>query len=53
MVVHCLLMDRSNYKFLSWNVRDLNNRAKKEDVRQTVNLFKPDLACFRKPKLKI
>jgi exonuclease III len=46
-------MDRSNYKFLSWNVRGLNSKAKQEDVRQMVNLFKPDLVCFQETKIDV
>jgi exonuclease III len=46
-------MDMLNqrYRILSWNVRELNSAAKQEDVRQIINLFKPDLVYFQETKL--
>jgi exonuclease III len=41
-----------NFKFLSWNVRGLNNATKQEDVKQVVNSIKPDLICFQETKLQ-
>jgi hypothetical protein len=40
-----------HFKFLSWNVRGLNNIAKQEDVKQIINLFKPGLLCLQETKL--
>jgi exonuclease III len=40
-----------NYKILSWNVRGLNNPAKREDVRQAISSFKADLICLQETKL--
>jgi exonuclease III len=42
-----------SYKILSWNVRGLNNRAKQEDVRQTVSMLKPDLICIQETKTEV
>jgi exonuclease III len=39
------------FKILSWNVRGLNCPAKKEDVKQTISLFRPDLICVQETKL--
>jgi exonuclease III len=46
-------MDMLNYgyKFLSWNVRGLNNTAKQEDVKQIISLLKLDLLCLQETKL--
>jgi hypothetical protein len=35
-----------NYSFMSWNVRGMNNAASREDVKQMVALYKPDLICL-------
>jgi exonuclease III len=40
-----------NYKILSWNVRGLNNPAKREDVRQVISSLKPDHICLQETKL--
>jgi exonuclease III len=40
-----------HFKFLCWNVRGLNNQAKQEDLRQIINIFKPDLLCIQETKL--
>jgi exonuclease III len=46
-------MDMLNYgyKFLSWNVRGLDNTAKQEDVKQIISFLKPDLLCLQETKL--
>jgi exonuclease III len=41
----------SDYDFLSWNVRGLNNPAKQKDVRQVVQTFKPFVVCMQETKL--
>jgi hypothetical protein len=50
---HFLHMDSLNnhYKVLSWNVRGLNSIAKQEDVKQVVNVHKPDLICLQETKM--
>jgi hypothetical protein len=46
-------MDALNisYKMLSWNVRGPNNIAKQEDIKQVINILKPDLVCLQETKL--
>ena len=39
-------------KFISWNVRGLNERNKRLAVRQTFLLEKPDLVCLQETKLE-
>jgi exonuclease III len=44
--------DPHHYKFLSWNVRGLNSSARQEDVKQVVQLYKPDLVCLQEIKME-
>jgi exonuclease III len=39
-------------KFISWNVRGLNERKKRLAVRETFLLEKPDLVCLQETKLE-
>lgn len=39
-------------KFISWNVRGLNERDKRLAVRQTLLIEKPDLICLQETKLE-
>jgi exonuclease III len=53
LVVFLFPMDNEpyRYRFLSWNVRGLNSTFKQEDVRQVVNILRPDLICFQETKM--
>jgi exonuclease III len=48
-------MDSENHssKFLSWNVRGLNSSAKREDIKQVINIFKPEIICIQETKLAV
>jgi exonuclease III len=46
-------MTHQHYKFLSWNVRGLNNLARQEEGRQIVSTCKPDLICLQEAKLVV
>lgn len=50
---YLFLMDNTTlqYKFLSWNVRGMNNSAREEDVRQVVATFRLDLVCLQETKM--
>jgi exonuclease III len=41
----------SDFSFLSWNVRDLNNLAKREDVKQIIQIQRPMVVCLQETKL--
>lgn len=44
---------KEKIKFITWNVRGLNERDKRLAVRQTVFLEKPDIVCFQETKLRV
>jgi exonuclease III len=37
---------------LSWNVRGLNNRAKQGDIKQVINIFRPNIICLQETKIE-
>ncbi len=41
-----------NLKILSWNVRGLNDREKRLQIRNLLNLWKADVICLKETKLK-
>jgi exonuclease III len=41
----------SDFSFLSWNVRGLNNPAKQEDIKQVIQLHKPSVVNLQETKL--
>lgn len=40
-------------KFLIWNARGLNDRARKDTVRKVVDSCKPSLVCIQETKLAV
>jgi exonuclease III len=42
-----------NLKILSWNVRGLNDREKRLQIRNLLNLWKADVICLKETKLKV
>jgi exonuclease III len=42
-----------HYKILTWNVRGMNNVARQEDIKQVVNMFKPDIVCIQETKIAL
>lgn len=42
----------SNYYFLSWNIRGLNNPARQFEVKQVIQQHKPHLVCLQETKLQ-
>lgn len=41
----------TDYSVLSWNVRGLNNPAWQHEVKQVVQMFRPQLICMQETKL--
>uniref|UniRef100_A0A0A9BGB3 Endonuclease/exonuclease/phosphatase domain-containing protein n=1 Tax=Arundo donax TaxID=35708 RepID=A0A0A9BGB3_ARUDO len=39
-------------KILVWNVRGLNQRARRDSVREEVNSTRPDIICLQETKLE-
>jgi exonuclease III len=50
-----VFMDNTNhhYKLLSWNVRGMNNVARREKLRQMISIYNLDLVCFQETKMTI
>jgi hypothetical protein len=50
-----VFMDSSNhqFKFMSWNVRGMNSRARPEDIKQVTNIFKSDIICIQEIKMEV
>jgi exonuclease III len=44
-------MNKRKFKFLSWNVRGLNDTVKREIIKQALIMHKPDLICLQEIKL--
>jgi hypothetical protein len=44
--------EQHQYRFFSWNVRGLNSASRQEDVRQVINIYKPDLVCLQETKME-
>jgi exonuclease III len=38
---------------MSWNVRRLNSSAKREDIKQVISTFRPDIICIQETKLAV
>jgi exonuclease III len=41
-----------SYKIPSWNVRGLNNPTRQEEVKQMINLARPDVVCIQGTKME-
>lgn len=52
MNIRQLMNYKEKIKFITWNVRGLNERDKRLAVRQTIFLEKPDIVCFQETKLR-
>lgn len=44
---------KTSYKFISWNVRGVNQKEKRLAIRQTIILEKPDIVCLQETKVSI
>lgn len=42
---------KTKMKFISWNVRGINEREKRIAIRQTILLEKPDILCLQETKI--
>jgi exonuclease III len=42
---------KPTYKFISWNVRGVNEREKRLAIRQTILLENPDIVCLQETKI--
>lgn len=46
-------MDKLNCNFISWNVRGLNLKAKRDVVRETISSSLASVACLQETKLNV
>jgi exonuclease III len=57
MLLNCFLhfMDEQNteFNFISWNVLGLNSKAKREEVKQIMQIHKPSIVCLQETKLAV
>lgn len=55
VVYPIILMDSLNqkYKILSWNVRGMNNSAKRENIKHVISLNRPDIVCLKEAKMSV
>lgn len=55
VVYLAILIDsyNQNYKILSWNVRGMNNSAKREDIKHMISLNRPDIVCLQETKMTV
>jgi exonuclease III len=44
--------DQQQYKKISWNVRGLNSPARQEEVKQVIQIYRPDLVCLQETKME-
>jgi exonuclease III len=44
--------DQQQYKKNSWNVRGLNSPARQEEVKQVIQIYRPDLVCLQETKME-
>ena len=45
-------MDLANIIFLCWNVRGLNDKARRDSIRELVALYKATVVCFQETKIE-
>lgn len=51
VVFNSLMNYKPKMKIISWNVRGLNDRQKRLEVRQTMLLEKPNIICLQETKI--
>jgi hypothetical protein len=50
-ILYVMIEPTSECSILSWNVRGLNSQAKREDVKQVIQLHKPSIVYLQETKL--